>query len=451
MQLLPHYLRVPSLAACRPCLILIVVTCLLLQPRTGGAQEEEVSTDWMVDDTPYEVVDEGPVATLFTRVLVYPYNRILDLVDIFHLDIGFGLGMHANVHATRMLQLGAGASATSRLGLDGRQIGNYSEQRAEVSILPFSMETYSRDPSVAGNFRDFNTATEREQLYESSRDYFGVGGAFTVIFISVQGEFRPSAVGDFVVGLAGFDPQGDDRPINFTRDKILRFSDIERDSIQKMVLVTSRVTKSPRVGSEKGDADGVAVYYNRAKGDYWFGKLGQWAGRNEDADSEIYINDGLASIGYDLEEDLAERFEEAYRRNTTRTDIVAVSNWSGGEDLRVSKKVADEIVWRLPNYKELCEAYEADVVCDLRILEWSVFQSSPGSGLRVRLNVECKIIDPYKNEVMVDISKIVYDVEKQTDTNIEQFGANGSRLVQIETQQALEILVPQFIDRLFER
>lgn len=451
MLYLPRFSRGLNFLTNRPFLVIVAIALLALRPTVGVAQEEEVSDDWLFDESPYEVVDEGPVATLFTRVLVYPYNRLLDLVDIFHLDIGFGLGMHANVHATRILQLGAGASNLSRLGLDGRQIGNYGEQRMEISVLPLSLEYYERDANFAGTFRDFSTVDRREQLYESERDYFGFGGAVTVAIIGVQGEIRPSAIGDFVVGLAGFDPQGDDRPINFTRGKILRFSDIERDSIRRMVLVTSRVTKSPRVGSEKPDGEGIAAYSHRAKGDYFFGKWGQWAGRNDDAAEEKKMNEGLFSIGYDIEEDLSERFEEAYRTNTTRTEIIPVSSWIGGEDRRVRKKVADEIVLRLPNYQGLCEAYEADVICDLRILEWSVFQSSPGSGLRVRLNVECKIIDPHKNEVMVDISEIVYDVEKATGTNIQQFLDNSSRLVQIETQQALEILVPQFIDRLFER
>lgn len=426
---------------------LILCAALVLNPGRSLAADEP-SQAWLKEDIDKTTVDEGPLPGVGTKILFYPVNRILDLLDIIHFDIGFGLGLHANVHATRMIQLGAGGSALSRLGLDGRHAGLFNEKRFELSVLPFSTEKYRIDGTL-GNINDFDTATEREQLYEDVRDYFEVGAAVTAGIVGVQADIRPSGILDFLVGWAGFDPQNDDHPINFARDKYPKFDEKERASISKMIVVTSRVTQSPHVGSEA--ASGVAVFHHRANGEFFWGELGRLSSAGADAAEEAQLNEGLNTLGYDVEADLAQHFEEAYRKNASRTEIIPATTFAPFAAQRVSKHVADETVRRLPNYAGLCKAYSADAVCDLRVLEWSVFQHQPTSGLRIRLNVECKIIKQPENEILVDIGEKVYDVEKVTKTGMSDFLENNSRLVRIETQQAMERLIPEIIDKLFEK
>lgn len=427
--------------------LLILVSALAAN--AALAQESaEPSQAWLQEDRDRTTTDEGALPGVGAKILLYPVNRVVDLLDMFHLDLGFGLGLHANVHATRMAQLGAGGAATSRLGFDGRKAGMYNETRSEVSVLPFSIESYSQNGTL-GNFGTYDTATQREQLYQDVRDYYEVGAAVTAGIVGVQFDVRPSGVVDFLAGWVTLDPQADDLPIRFTRNKVFNFGETQRNGIRKLVVVTSRVIDSPRVGSEA--RSGVAVYRNRANGEFFWGELGRWAGSGEDAAEEAQLNEGLATLDYDVETDLAQRFEEAYRRNSGLTEIVPASTFAPIASQKVEKRVADEDVLRFPNYKGLCEAYGADAVADLRVLEWSLFQHQPGQGVRIRLNAECKIIKQPENEVLVDIAEIVYDIDKETKTEMSEFIANNSRLVRIETQQALEILVARMIDRLFEK
>lgn len=413
------------------------------------AAAQEVSMAWLNDVGPYVVTDEGPVPGIGSKIALYLPNRLLDIADVIHFDIGFGFGALLNIHATRMLQVGGGMSALSRVGIDGRGIGFYSENRSEISILPWSVEGYTRRRATFGTFRDFDSASQREQMYEDLRDYFEIGGSATIAIIGFQGDIRPSAIGDFIVGWAGFDPQSDDYPRRFTRGKKFNFGQSERRSIQRMAIVTSRVTRSTRVGSEA--ESGVAVYNHRSVGEFFWGRLGRWAGSDDDAAEEIDLNNGLIEMGYDIAPDMAERFEQAFARNAVGMEIIPASTFAPFENGKVEMRVADETVMRLPNYAGLCRAYEADAVCDLRLLEWSVFKNRPGQGLRIRLNVELKIIKYPENEILVDIAEIVYDVEKKTGTTMDEFRSNNSRLVRIETQQAIDILIPQFIDQLFEK
>jgi ribosomal protein L35AE/L33A len=432
-------------------LLLSAVAILTIDLPPVFAQEsagEAPSQAWLQEDRDNNTTDEGPVPGLGSRILMYPVNRIVDLLDIIHLDFGFGLGLHANVHATRMLQLGAGGSAMSRLGIDGRRAGLFNETRSEISVLPFSVESYSQKGTV-GNFGDYDTATQREQLYRDIRDYYEFGASVTAGIVGVQFDIRPSGILDFLAGWATLDPQADDLPIRFTRGKIFNYGEAQRNEIQKLVIVTSRVIESPRVGSEA--RSGVAVYLNRANGEFFWGDIGRLAGSGEDAQEEATLNEGLATLDYDVEVDLAERFAETYRRNAPRTEIVPASTFSDVASQKVVKRVADEDVLRFPNYKGLCEAHGADAVADLRVLEWSLFQHQPGQGVRIRLNVECKIIKQPENEVLVDISEMIYDIEKETKTEMSEFAANNSRLVRIETQQALDIVIARFTDRLFEK
>ena len=409
------------------------------------AQDADAAEAWLKEDRQSQTTDEGVGPAPWTTIALYPVNRLLDLLDIFQLDFGFGFGLHVNAHATRALQVGAGASSLSRVGLDGRQIGFYNENRSEFSLLPFSVEGYRRRPVILGNFDGFNSATERDQLYGNVRDYFGLGAAVTAGIVGVQVEARPTEMVDFLTGWAGIDLRNDDKPRRFTRDRIYRWNPNQRNSIKKLVLVSSRVVDSRRLGSET--EKGVAVYNRRAVGEFYWGLPGRVMGGSEDAEDAKKINEGIYDIGYNLHEDLLDKFAQAYRTNMVTTEIIKIPY---KEDLCVRKIVGDEIVSRLPNYAGLCKAQDADTLLDLRILEWSLVRKSPVGGMRIRLSVECKMMRYPENDVLFDISQQIYEVEKETNLDLPDFMAASSRETMIETRQAIDILVAKVIDRLME-
>lgn len=425
--------------------ILVVMIFYLLMTTSPMCRTEESMPDWLLKDRGRIPTDEGTLPGAWQKAAFYLPNRILDILDLIQIDVGWGWGIHFNGHGTRALQLGFGLSSMNKLGVDGRQFGFFDEGRSELSLLPFSLESYSRDGLVVGNYRDFETATQREQLYNNQRDYFGVGAAACVGIIGVQADVKPTEMVDFITGWAGLDLGNDDHPFVFTRDRIFKWNSSHRDSINRLVLVTSRVVDSRHVGSEA--RSGVAAYNHRADGEFFLGKIGRKLNAGEDREDELLLNEGLYDIGYDLKQELVDKFTRAYQNYMIDTDIIPVT---GHEDQRVLKNIGDEVVLRLPNYLGISRSNNADVLCDLRILEWSIFKNSPGQGLRLRLNVECKIIRYPENEVLVDTSNLVYDIEKETNIQMEQFLEDSSRDVMIETGQAVDILIAQLIDKLME-
>lgn len=409
------------------------------------AQDAGADVSWQKEDRQSQTTDEGITPSAWTGIAFYPANRLLDLVDIFQLDIGFGFGLHANAHATRVLQFGMGASSLSRVGMDGRQIGFYNENRSEFSLLPFSIESYRRRPVILGNFDEFNSATERDRFYENVRDYFGLGAAVTAAVVGVQVEARPTEMADFLTGWLGIDLQKDDKPRQVTRDRIYRWNPSMRDSIKKIVLVSSRVIDSRHVGSETNK--GVAVYNRRATGEFYWGLLGRAMGGGRDAADEQKVNEGVYDVGYSLHEDLMDKFVQAYETNMTSTEIIPIPF---DENSCVRKKAGDEIVLRLPNYPGLCKTKGADTLVDLRILEWSIIRKPPAGGMRIRLNVECKMMRYPENSILFDVSQDVYEAEKETKLELDDFMAASSREVMIESRQAIDILIAKVIDRLME-
>jgi hypothetical protein len=408
-------------------------------------------TDWLGQDLELKATDEGPVPGVAGKIGWFIPNRLLDLLDPLHVDVGFGLGLHVNGHATRALQVGFGASGLRKIGIDGRQIGSFGEDRTEISILPFSIESFNRSGTAFGTFRPYDTATQREQLYRRERDYFEVGAAATAGIVGVSADVRPSSILDAVVGWVGLDLEGDDRPIPFTRDKVFRlgrqgYGSIH--SIEKLAIVTSRAIESPHVGSETDE--GVAVFNHRSSGEFFFGDLGRLLNIRADEREQQQLNETLRTVGYDMMGELADRFTTAFRANHASAQIVPASTFNDVAGRRVHKRVGDETVLRLPNYRGLAQAYNTDAVLDLRLLEWSIFQHKPGVGLRIRLNVEVKLIKFPENELLVDISHLVYDIGKEGHATMEDFRALNARVLRLETQQAMDILIAGLIDKLFE-
>jgi len=62
-----------------------------------------------------------PPASLFRRVLLYVPNRVGDFLDVWRCNVGFGLGLGANIRPTKGLQFGLAAYDSVRVGLRGRR------------------------------------------------------------------------------------------------------------------------------------------------------------------------------------------------------------------------------------------------------------------------------------------------------------------------------------------
>lgn len=128
-------------------------------------------------------------SNILSKVLMWIPNRVIDLFDIFHVDIGVGPSLGAVVRATDSGQVGYRVMfpASLRAGLNGRNLPIFVERGIEVGVGPTFVNSFGRDvcPGELG----------------AGVDLFVLGGYGGICFDEAL---------DFVVGIFGFDMMGDD-------------------------------------------------------------------------------------------------------------------------------------------------------------------------------------------------------------------------------------------------
>ncbi len=124
-------------------------------------------------------------------ILYYVPNRVLDLIDIGRLSVGFGVGYGVNVRLTELAEIGVGQYETTRFGMKGRILPIYEEciDEAGVAFLGYVNGCLQRDPTE-------------------------VGGDLHLGVIGVQAAVSLAEAADFVAGLILIDLQGDDLGCN---------------------------------------------------------------------------------------------------------------------------------------------------------------------------------------------------------------------------------------------
>jgi hypothetical protein len=430
-------------------LALSLVLALLASAGNGREESQEKEGEaWYEKDRGPQVTDEGKPPSIGAKIALYPVNRIADLLDVATVNLGFGLGLHFNGHATRALQLGAGGSVMSKLGLDGRRAGMFHETRGELSALFFTMERYKRTRAF-GPIPEADTSTARDRLYLDARRFTGVGAGVSAAIVGVEVEAKPSEAVDFLLGVFGVDLKRDGYPRRIFRPHYNRFYTGRRQGIDKIVFVTSRVVSSPDLRAEA--REGITVYNNRARSSFFLGELGVLTGKDDDLQEAKDLQSDVEERGYDAVEAVALELARQFRDRAS-IEVVPPTALAEFRDKKVEKRLGAERIVRLPNYKGLCKEYGADAVCDVRLLEWSLYRDTLGQGLRSRLHVECKIIHALhpQSPLLADISVIAYDRSKQGNRLLD-FAKDEGRLVQFETEQAVERVVAVLSDLLLER
>lgn len=138
--------------------------------------------------------------------------RGLDLVDIVSVRLSLGPGLLAHARATKWIALGVGSlgPATSWglgfavqdhvLGWGLREGGLWTERRGEIGISTF----YYCEAEVEV------IAGRRDDIGLLARGPWDVGAEAHLALVGLALDFRPDQVLDFIAGLIGNDPMGDD-------------------------------------------------------------------------------------------------------------------------------------------------------------------------------------------------------------------------------------------------
>jgi hypothetical protein len=156
-------------------------------------------------------------AAVADTVLLYLPNRLIDLADIFTLELGFGPAIRGQARLTRACQLGAGVGATVKAvkGIN-RQYGGAMEEGWDANFLMIATENKEREKTSRGVTKFYYYATgtplPTEKLYdfyEGARDYWAFG-AEAAALVEIVFEAHPIEIADFATGWIFIDLKGDD-------------------------------------------------------------------------------------------------------------------------------------------------------------------------------------------------------------------------------------------------
>jgi len=146
----------------------------------------------------------------YEHALWYLPSRALDLVDIVGLELAAGRGFHANLRATRLLQLGCGRQESTRVGINSRHVGIVDEQLTESAAGWWWRLDLRRD-TLRGAARDLDICeADVAARYCKEADPTAVGISLFAGFIGISAELRIHELGDFIKGFATIDSIEDD-------------------------------------------------------------------------------------------------------------------------------------------------------------------------------------------------------------------------------------------------
>lgn len=170
--------------------VVLIATALIVAPAAVlGQQPEQVAVSPKEPWEDFEIVEEEVGLPWWKDVLLWFPNRIMDLVDVFRVDVGAGTSAGAVLRLSKYGQVGYRqiSSKSVRIGDFGRHMPYLIERTSEGGVGPF----YE-------NSKERRVCTGEVGL---GIDFF-VAGAYAGICVE--------ELADFVAGLFFIDLRGDD-------------------------------------------------------------------------------------------------------------------------------------------------------------------------------------------------------------------------------------------------
>lgn len=152
----------------------------------ANSKPTRVSADAADGDAAEPAAVEKEKGGIGRAILLWPVNRLLDLVDIGRANVTVGPGMGLTAHATKLVQLGAGAFTGARIGWQQRHFPIRFQAKAEAGISAAYAETGEK------------------------RGWFYMGLSFHLALVGAEVGIDLGEVADFATGLFFLDPMDDD-------------------------------------------------------------------------------------------------------------------------------------------------------------------------------------------------------------------------------------------------
>ena len=152
------------------------------------------------------------------KVTLYFPNRILDILDVFSLNLGVGLTAHASLRATHEAEIGGGFSATAQMIKDqNRQYGFARRNGVYSGIGPIVATNMERRPAflLAKEYwwDQDGLVTPSDEIFlpkEGAFDFWEIGGSLGLGVIEADVSIHPVEILDAVLGFFFIDITDDD-------------------------------------------------------------------------------------------------------------------------------------------------------------------------------------------------------------------------------------------------
>ena len=393
-----------------------------------------------------QIVDEGALPSLGLKIVLYPVNRVLDCVDMLTFQFGFGFGMHGNVHATRLLQVGAGGSAVSKLGFDGRRMGLCNDTKGEVSILAASAEHYKRQ-NAFGTFKDY-AHSERPWMYRDHRDYWGIGAEITMFIMNLGAEAHIKEAPDFLLGFFGVDYMHDDFPKPKRGHEKPSLDSADARKIKKVVICPSRVISDSM--TRMATKNEIGSYFYRYPREAVAGRFGEWVGNDDDKKVSDQYSRLLKIQDFSVYQKLLQDIERGIVVDLG-WDVVDIDEiLSFFNQYSVVKKQRGQKIMRLSDYRKLAAYYGADAVLDVRVWECGIWRQTLSDKGVLKMDVEAKLISFPDNEVVFDARLLSLKDVKAGHSLLSFAARDGEQLVR-EVREGCDVITAQIKDFIVEK
>ncbi len=182
-------------------------------------------------------------ASVTSRILLYLPDRLLDLLDVFGVEVNFGPQAGAGFWLTRAMQAKAFFGSTAGLGVyQKRNIGGRTEASAELVIGPGGGSALAGGRGGTGGVDGISTALPlhlpSEELYQVYRDYWGIGAKVGAGIVGVEFEFHILELADFLGGWFLADFLNDD----LATTRRLRFNRNQQETYEKLIRMIGELS-----------------------------------------------------------------------------------------------------------------------------------------------------------------------------------------------------------------
>lgn len=172
------------------------------------------------------------------KVVLWPVNLITDLLDVFTIEVGVGLGAGAKAQVTEPVSAGAQfALGQTMVGFQTRHPSVRAAFENYIDIFPFEIRgvseaSYGTFGASAVNHGGTGFKVPSDRLYMNRRDYYGIGAEVLAGVPAAKVQVHPLQLYDWLLGLVFIDPMMD----NVGSSKSIgRLDPDEREAVKRLI------------------------------------------------------------------------------------------------------------------------------------------------------------------------------------------------------------------------